>query len=562
VENRAHWSTRTLLMALVLSCLLPGIIGASALFVREYQSGRAQHEADTVLMARALAQAVDSRWVVVQTLAQALATSNVLRSGDLAAFHRRARELVAASGVGTSVVLTDERGRQLLNTLRPYGEPLPPHGNPELVAHVFATGRPVISDVYTGGVSRRPVLSVDVPVMEGERVAFDLSVGVPPDHFDAILRAQSLPSGWVGAIFDSSGTIVARTHEPERFVGGKGTLEFIERIRETGEGSLETVTREGIATVAAYSRSPSTKWSVGIGIPRDELERELRITIAAMGFGIAVLFVIGLGLAAAIGDRIARSVRALAAPAQALGTGQSVPAAHYQTREIAEVGRALEQAGQLLEQRTRSLEEANRLLRERGAELQRAHETNRRELERQVAERTLELSTANRELERLARRDALTGLQNRRSANERLRTEFVRLRRTGESYALLMIDIDHFKRVNDTFGHEIGDEVLREVAELVAHGLRASDFIARFGGEEFLAVLPATDEEGAASSAEKLREATAAHSFGRVERLTISVGVAVPLPTDVNEEEAVGRADAALYQAKRSGRDQVRRMAA
>ncbi|MGE5617000.1 MAG: diguanylate cyclase, partial [Bacillota bacterium] len=541
----------------MLSCLFPGILGAGALFIREYESGRAQRERDTVLMARALTQAIDSRWIEVRTLAQALATSNVLRSGDLEAFHRRASELVAASGVGANVVLTDERGHQLVNTLRPYGEPLPAHGNPELLARVFATGRPVISDIYVGGVLRQPVMSVDVPVMEGGRVLYDLSVGVLPDHFDAILRAQALPPEWVAAIFDSTGTIVARTRAPERFVGAKGTPEFIERIRQTGEGSVETVTREGIRTVSAYSRSRVTNWSVGIGIPRAGLERDLRATLVALAVGIAFLFSIGMGLAIVIGNRIASSARTLASSAEALGAGRPPPAARYETREIAEVGRAIARAGELLEQRTKLLEEANRLLTERGRDLARVHETSRRELEQQVEARTRELSDANRELERLARRDALTGLQNRMSANERLKGEFLRLRRTGEPYAILMIDIDHFKRINDTFGHEIGDGVLRQVADILLDGLRASDFLARFGGEEFLALLPATDEEGAASTAEKLREAAAAHSFGAAGRLTISIGVAMAIAVDGDEDDAVRRADAALYEAKRAGRDRV-----
>lgn len=168
-----------------------------------------------------------------------------------------------------------------------------------------------------------------------------------------------------------------------------------------------------------------------------------------------------------------------------------------------------------------------------------------------------ELVHANQELEKLARRDGLTELNNRLAANERLREEFLRMKRTGAVYSVILMDIDHFKRVNDTYGHETGDQVLKQVAQLIQETARVTDFVARFGGEEFLAILPNTDPEGAQVLAEKLRAAVADAQVPVVGQVTLSLGLALVEAADANEDVAVRRADQALYRAKAQGRNQV-----
>ena len=127
-----------------------------------------------------------------------------------------------------------------------------------------------------------------------------------------------------------------------------------------------------------------------------------------------------------------------------------------------------------------------------------------------------------------------------------------------------MIDLDHFKRVNDTYGHLVGDDVLRDVAQLLSDTIRGSDIVARYGGEEFLVLLPETDDDGAESFAERIRAAVEAHvvqqdAGGAALRLTASVGVAVfPAARIESVEDLFARADAALYRAKADGRNRVR----
>ena len=175
----------------------------------------------------------------------------------------------------------------------------------------------------------------------------------------------------------------------------------------------------------------------------------------------------------------------------------------------------------------------------------------RGELESRVRERTTELETANRRLGLLSRTDALTGLGNRRSFFESASVHLGR-----HDAALLMIDIDHFKRVNDTHGHDAGDVALRAVADALRGGLREGDLLARWGGEEFIAMVDATE---AVACAERLRHAVAACVINIDDadlRLTVSIGLA-HAPCSSVLEAGIANADRALYRAKQAGRDRV-----
>ena len=168
------------------------------------------------------------------------------------------------------------------------------------------------------------------------------------------------------------------------------------------------------------------------------------------------------------------------------------------------------------------------------------------------------LRRKNDELERLSVTDGLTGLYNRRRLMETLNDEARRSQRLKHTFAVLMVDVDHFKKYNDTFGHQAGDTVLTKVATLLREATREVDFVARYGGEEFLILLPETGMGEALDIAERIRTRIAAEVFhGR--HMTVSIGVAeFPLHGET-AEQVVGAADEALYEAKREGRDKVRR---
>jgi two-component system cell cycle response regulator len=169
----------------------------------------------------------------------------------------------------------------------------------------------------------------------------------------------------------------------------------------------------------------------------------------------------------------------------------------------------------------------------------------------------------NRRLEALATTDPLTRVLNRRALIDRLNAEVDRVRRYEGSLTLLLLDVDHFKQINDTAGHLAGDSVLRQLAVLLEEAVRKVDVVARFGGEEFVAILPETVNEGAVAFAERLRERIEAQAFDvgaeRPVHLTVSIGIAsFPSPRVDSTEDLFARADEALYRAKSAGRNQVR----
>ncbi|WP_232901958.1 sensor domain-containing diguanylate cyclase [Marinobacter sp. G11] len=185
-------------------------------------------------------------------------------------------------------------------------------------------------------------------------------------------------------------------------------------------------------------------------------------------------------------------------------------------------------------------------------------------LETRVRERTEELEQANDQLRSMSLTDGLTRVANRRRFDDKLDIEWNRAMRHDQELSLLMLDIDHFKKVNDSFGHLVGDDCLVSLAAtLQGEILRASDLVARYGGEEFAVLLPATDGEGARQVAERMRQAVAGKPVpsgqgGTPVELTISVGVATMRPAiGAGSQELVRRADEALYAAKTNGRNRV-----
>jgi two-component system, cell cycle response regulator len=164
------------------------------------------------------------------------------------------------------------------------------------------------------------------------------------------------------------------------------------------------------------------------------------------------------------------------------------------------------------------------------------------------------------ELENLSRTDALTGVSNRRSFDEALGKEFTRARRHGHGLGVVMLDIDHFKVVNDTYGHPGGDQVLRAFAGIIASVLREGDTLFRFGGEEFVVLLPHTEREGALCAAQRIVAAVASAPIrmgGDLINITTSAGVGYLEKSTRDGVELLGKADAALYEAKSGGRNRA-----
>ncbi len=160
------------------------------------------------------------------------------------------------------------------------------------------------------------------------------------------------------------------------------------------------------------------------------------------------------------------------------------------------------------------------------------------------------------DLLRSANEDYLTGLYNRRKITRMLTTEIGRSKRYKRIFSIILIDIDDFKQINDTFGHNCGDTLLIEMADIIRNTVRNTDFTGRWGGEEFLVICPETDSHGATSLAEKIRSAIESNNFNNAGKITASFGVTV-YKYDKDIRPLINRADDALYTAKKDGKNRV-----
>ena len=330
---------------------------------------------------------------------------------------------------------------------------------------------------------------------------------------------------------------------PERLVG---TLRMPQRIG--GErhddmvrwpDGLDYLSSE-VAVVAETANDLG--WRIVVRLPTQialQPVNALRQQLLVLGLLSALLFAF---VAYRLASRMSYPIERLALAVRQVERreGEPVFAHAHDAREVAQLSQSIQSMTHSLLAKERELEAVNA------------------SLEVTVAQRTEALTRANEELARLATRDGLTGLYNRRRFDERLDECFQTFRRNGRPFALLLIDIDHFKRVNDTHGHPAGDAVLCQMAQVVSDQVRAADFVARYGGEEFVVLLPETGQVvDAQTVAEKIRAAVEAAAFPGVGQVTISVGLSLGDASDADVRAVMRRADEALYQAKGAGRNRV-----
>ena len=503
-----HLSIRWSLLALVVACLTPALLVSGYLIYRNYSEHHARVEHDLVLHARGLAAALDRELSGVVAGLQVLSTSPSLDASHLGEFHERARGALAFQPVD-NYVLADRQGRQHVNTLRDFGTLLPQTGTPAEVQLVFETGRPVLSGFFLGAVTGKPLIAMSVPVFQGSEVVYSLNAGMSPGRIAEILQRQAIPADWVAAVLDGSATIVARTRDPQKFVGQKATPDMIERLGSGEvEGLLKSHSKEGIPTYAGFVRSSVSSWSVVVGAPRATVEAGLYQSITWLLAGAVVAFAVGIAFAVWLSRRVSGSIRGLVEPALALGSG--LPVEHCPPtllKETDAVAQAILHAGRML-QATRHL----------------------------------------------AEHDALTGLPNRLLFAELAGNRLAEARRRGDSLALLAIDLDGFKAVNDVHGHPAGDAVLEAAALRISGALRESDVVARMGGDEFVVLLSEAGLDDARLVGDKLVEALSTPYPDVGPPVTASVGIAVHPRDGVTVDELCKRADEALYEAKRSGK--------
>ena len=360
--HRQLTSRRTIrfwLNCLVVACVLPAIAVTTIIIVRSFNEAQASFERNLVGTARALSQTVDAELNGARSALLVLTTSPQLVSGDFARFYDEAQQTVRALNID-NIVLSDASGQQLVNTLRPLGAALPFHGDREQLQRVLETGQPVISDLFVGRVTGKPIIVVEAPVLVEASPRYTLAIGIFPERLSAILRRQNMPSDWVAAIVDSSDTIVARTVGGEEFIGKKVSSDLGRALMAAREGVFEGSTLEGVAVLSGFSRSPFSKWSVAIGVPTNGLFSFIRQALVGNVIAALVLLAAGILLAGTISARIGGSIQSLRDPAAGLGLPGPLVVPPIEIQEVHELGQSLVGAHRLIEQHTTERDDLRR----------------------------------------------------------------------------------------------------------------------------------------------------------------------------------------------------------
>lgn len=511
--------------------VIPGVLIGLGLSYAIYQNERTTLEQGSLQTARALLRAVDSDLATVESLALALSQSELLRDGRLEDFHKQASEVIRLAGVGHNAVVSNLQGQQLLNTALPPGAALPEHGDRAQFVAALQSGHPVLSNLYRGPVLSRPVISVDVPVLRNGEPLYVLSLGILPDHFNALMAGQGLPPGWIATVLDGADVVVGRNRLAEASVGKSATPDLREQIALHGQGVMSSRSLEGIPTFIAYAKSGLTGWTIVVGMNQSVLYEDLYDLQLLVALAVLALLVSGVVFSWLFSSHMRRALRALGAATER-SPDQETPAfapTNSGIREIDQLARkfnAMQEANQAMEQRIREM----------------------------------------------AFHDPLTGLANRRLLFDRLEQTLASNHRSGEFAALMFFDLDNFKPLNDTHGHGAGDVLLEEVAVRLKGQVRDTDTVARFGGDEFVVLLtrlgsdPVQAFERASALAETMRDVLSrpyqltsgdAGTPAVLHECTASVGVAV-FSTELPDADAVvDHADAAMYRAKQAGRNRV-----
>ena len=395
-------------------------------------------------------------------------------------------------------------------------------------------GAPIISDTYWDAALNKVVMTIAVPLREKEGrtsgvLAAKLDLGALRETLDGVPYAET---GRV-VLLAPDGTMIARSGDDSsasRTVPMSPTT--FHAMSELEEVPFEYVNELGTEVLGTLKRAPQHRWSVVSEISRAEAFADAsRMGIVIGLIVVALLLIIGM-TAYLMGLTIVRPLNRLASGADQVAVGNLEVDLPLTSR--GEVGHLTELFNYMVKS-----------LRQGRAELASINDT---------------LKIKNKELQELSITDGLTGLYNRKHLMETLTSEVARAQRQRHPFSVMMIDIDHFKMYNDTFGHLAGDQLLRNIAAIFRESIRSVDYAARYGGEEFMIMLPEHGSDAAMEVAERIVAKVASQTSGDETDLgpvTLSIGLAVFPENGDTPEALVTRADAALYQAKRRGRNRV-----
>ncbi len=394
----------------------------------------------------------------------------------------------------------------------------------------LASGSQALGQPYFDAGHERFLLPLGTQLTDLEqRAAGILIARLHLERVSGVLRAagQAAESAY---LIDATGRVAAVGRVPPVSLNDQLSSKLMQRLQPARIASFWH--DDGVETVGTIAPVGGTDWSIIVEQP-SELAFAIINELERLILGLGLLFVIGMSLIAYV------FAHGLAAPLKRLTEGAAKVADGDLGVELPVQGR----------------DEIAYLTRVFGKMVKRLN-AGRAALDRSNSR----LRARNQTLKVLSSTDPLTGLYNRQHLNSRLGDLLEVSRERGESFALLMMDLDHFKRLNDRHGHLAGDEALKLIADELRAILRDDDYAARFGGEEFLVLLPLVDEKTAILVAERLRSGIEKHPIdlrGNRVRLTLSIGVAVFPEAGTDADALIQAADHALYQAKSAGRNRT-----
>jgi diguanylate cyclase (GGDEF)-like protein len=423
------------------------------------------------------------------------------------------------------LMVLDTAGRALASSTEPAGPPL----GPEMLRGARPDA-PLIGSITWDAARRKVVLPVAAPLTTaaGRSVGF-LAGRVNLGAVEEVLRSHVPGQTGQAYLTTADGRVVARSRPGE---AGGALMQVAAAaggpLRDHPETLVEYGDERGRPVLGVLKAVPVLGWSAVAEITQAEAYEQIARTRTLTLATVAALLV-GIGLTAyVVGLTVVRPLERLTRAATRVAAGDLEVA--LRVVDHGEGGYLTEVFNNMVERLRQGRD--------------------------QLAAANVALSDKNEELEKLSTTDGLTGLNNRRHLNEALANEVARARRLGHRFAILMIDIDHFKEYNDSHGHQAGDRLLTRLGALFRDVIRSIDYAARYGGEEFLILLYEAGPTDGATVAERLRERVAVGEPPEPP-VTISVGVAAfPVHGDTGEE-IIHHADTALYEAKRRGRNQV-----
>ena len=510
------------LHTLLLLTLVPSMIALGWTSYDIYQAQQHAAYRDLLGRVRAMSQLVDQNLLSVQRNLELLAATNAdMQNGQLAQLQQQLVKAKAAIPMLDVLQLNTPDGQILLSSMAAAGTRLPRSATAQRIQQVAQSGRSRIGTIIKGTVSRQYLIPIDVPVRRNGRVVYVLSAGIFCSHINQQLRSYVFPAGWISVIYDSKGTIAARTLQAERSIGNKVAPVLLAWLQGPAERIGQGRTLEGRQSVAAMHRSTLTGYSVTASVPDAVLLAPLRadlITNIAIVLG-SLLF--GVVLAWRFAASIRTALRELQQAASAVASGQS------HTRLAATGSAELVQLGEQFNTMLQALEQAKAIQQQ-----------------------------YQQELEFAASHDALTGLANRYLLRDHIELALGSIARTQLHTAICMVDLDRFKVINDTLTHGAGDALLIEIANRLRQQVRASDTVGRLGGDEFMIVVPElASEQDAAHIANKILQAVRQPVvvLGHEYTITASVGIAMAPRDGMLAAELIMNADVAMYRAKESG---------